>query len=454
VCKKVNIHFLCNKNLKLVGQFRVDNFLKPYVHIFGEGFMKKHTIHLLAAAISSLVFSAPQVSAKTFTESMQQGSVIKVNFRTRFEDVTEDVITAGGVKTGEREADAWTTRSRLSYQSGAWNGFGFTAEMDNISEMTNDHDYRTAPNDSRYPTTSTAVIADPKGTEVNQGFISYTDFNNQVKLGRQRLILDNARFIGNVGWRQNEQTYDGLSWTNKTIRYTNFTYAYIKNVNRIFGDENTALGDLNMNSHVLNTSYTGFDAGKLIAYAYLLDVENPLAQLGLTSNTYGARWQGTVGESFLYNLEYATQQDAGAQEQFDADYLLAEATYNVSRFSFTGGYEVLGSDDGAYGFATPLATLHAFQGWADKFLATPTAGIEDKYLKVGITFLGAQAMINYHKFDSNEGSVDFGDEIDLSLSRKFGAVVWTAKVAQYSMGDTMPTHSDTTKFWVMADWNF
>ncbi len=419
--------------------------------------MKKNTLHLLVAAASSLLCAAPGLSAKTFTESMQQGSVVKINFRTRFEDVTEDTLDATGKKNGEREADAWTTRSRISYQSGAWNGFGFTGEMDNISEMTNDVDYRTsaANTDPLWAERNTvAVIADPTGTEVNQAFLSYTNFNNQVKYGRQRLLLDNSRFIGNVGWRQNEQTYDGLSWTNKTIRYTNFTYAYIKNVNRVFGENNPALGDLHMDSHILNVNYTGFDAGKLIGYAYLLDINDPLAQLGLTSDTFGVRWQGTVGDSFLYNLEYAKQQDAGAAKLFEADYTLAEATYNISRYSFTAGYELLGSDEGKYGFATPLATLHAFQGWADKFLATPAAGLEDVYINAGITVAGTQALVSYHKYDSDEGSIDFGDEINFSLVKKFGAVVWTAKYAQYSMGDTNASYTDTTKFWLMADWNF
>lgn len=411
--------------------------------------MKKHTIHLLAAAVSSLVCAAPTaVSAKTFTESMQQGSSVKVNIRTRFEDVTQDVLTAG-VKTGELEADAWTTRTRLSYQSGAWNGFGFFAEMDDVSEMTNDVDY----NYGNGTNTSAATIVDPVGTEVNQGFISYTTFNNQVKVGRQRLILDNARFVGNVGWRQNEQTYDALTFTNKTIRYTNFTYAYIKNVNRIFGEDNATQGNHNHNSHIANVSYTGFEAGKLIGYAYLLDVEGPVvASKALTSDTFGVRWQGTISDSLLYNLEYAVQQDAGTNEDKDADYMLAEGIYNISRYSFTLGYEVLGSDEGTYGFATPLATLHAFNGWADKFLATPGVGLEDKYLNVGVSFAGAQALVSYHKYDAVEGDNDYGDEIDLSLSRKFGAVVWTAKYAQYA-GETT-THTDTTKFWVMADWNF
>lgn len=414
--------------------------------------MKKNTIHLLVAAASSLLCAAPSISAKTFTESMQQGSLIKVNFRTRYEDVTEDIIDAAGNTTGEKTADAWTTRSRLSYQSGAWNGFGFTAEMDNVSEMTNDVDYRTAANDPQ--NINSAVIADPIGTEFNQGFVSYTTFNNQIKYGRQRLILDNARFIGNVGWRQNEQTYDGVSFTNKAIRYTNFTYAYIKNVNRVFGEDNAALGDLNMNSHVLNASYTGIDAGKLIGYAYLLDVENPIAQYGLSGDTFGARWQGTIGEMFTYNLEYAQQQDAGIGEVYSADYMMAEGTYTISRFSVGLGYELLGSDNGAYGFATPLATLHAFNGWADKFLATPRDGLEDKYLNLGVTFAGAQALLSYHKFDADVNGADYGDEIDFSLSKKTGAVVWTAKYAQYAMGDAATRVTDTEKFWVMADWNF
>lgn len=405
--------------------------------------MKKSTIHLFVAAASSLVCAAPGISAKTFTESLQQGSVVKVNLRTRYEDVSED---------GLKDSDALTTRSRLSYQSGAWNGFGFSAEFDDVTELTNDVDYRTAPaGDPNNP--GTAVIADPEGTEVNQAFISYTTFNNQIKYGRQRLILDNARFVGNVGWRQNEQTYDGISFTNKTIRYTNFTYAYIKNVNRVFGENNVSQGDHNHNSHVLNASYTGFEAGKLIGYAYLLDVENPIAAQGLSSETFGIRWQSATDGKFLYNLEYAKQTDAGAVGTFDADYLLAEGTLNVSRFAFTLGYEVLGSDEGKYGFATPLATLHAFQGWADKFLNTPTVGLEDTYFNVGVTVASAQALVSYHKFDAEEGGADYGDEIDLSLSRKFGSVVWTVKYADYSQGDVVAV-KDTQKFWVMADWNF
>ena len=404
--------------------------------------MKKNALHVLTAIIS-LACTAPMVSAKSITESLQQGSVAKVNFRTRYEDVSED---------GLKDSDALTLRSRLSFQSGAWNGFGFSAEFDDVTDLTNDVDYRTAPaGDPNNP--GTAVIADPEGTEVNQAFISYTSFNNQIKYGRQRLILDNARFVGNVGWRQNEQTYDGISFTNKSIRYTNVTYAYIKNVNRVFGEDNPSQGDHNHDSHIVNISYTGFDAGKLIGYAYLLDVENPIAAKGLSSDTFGVRWQSAVDNMFAYNLEYAKQTNAGAAERFGADYILAEGVINVSRFVFTLGYEVLGSDDGLYGFATPLATLHAFQGWADKFLNTPVTGIEDIYFNASLNAFNAQFLFSYHQFDSDKGGLDYGDEIDLSVTKKFGPVMLTAKYADFSMGEVV-AFKDTTKFWVMLDWNF
>jgi hypothetical protein len=53
--------------------------------------MKKNKIHLLAAAMSVITLAGGQnVCAKSATESLQQGSVVKVNFRTRYESVTEE----------------------------------------------------------------------------------------------------------------------------------------------------------------------------------------------------------------------------------------------------------------------------------------------------------------------------------------------------------------------------
>jgi hypothetical protein len=442
--------------------------------------MKTHTrqrflaAQLVCAAASTLLISAPAAyAAPKLTEALQQGSSIKLNFRTRYEDVSWD---------GFEDSDALTLRSRLSYQSGAWNGFATTIEMDNVTEIDHEVDYAVWANDPiNAGAVKHALISDPEGTEVNQALISYTTFNNAIKYGRQRIVLDNARFIGNVGWRQNEQTYDGLSFTNKSIRYTNIFVAHITNVNRIFGEAIAVQGDYHQDSNLVNVSYTGFDAGKLTGYAYLIDNTNDAFLVGtgaaanksaaLSSDTYGVRWTSTANPAFMYTLEYAEQ--SGAYDNpldYNASYMFAEASTTLGRFVPAIGYEVMGSDGGTKGFATPFATLHAFNGWADRFLATPKEGIEDMYASLTVTVMGTQLFASYHDYKANEKSlaagpmlgkvIDYGTEWNLSVSKKIGAVAYTAKYAMFKNGDWMQKvgavtlASDTTKFWLQADWNF
>ncbi len=441
--------------------------------------MKTHTrqgffaAQLICAAASTLLISAPAAyAAPKLTEALQQGSSIKLNFRTRYEDVSWD---------GFEDSDALTLRSRLSYQSGAWNGFATTIEMDNVTEIDHDVDYAVWPNDPiNAGPVKHALISDPEGTEVNQALISYTTFNNAIKYGRQRIVLDNARFIGNVGWRQNEQTYDGLSFTNKSIRYTNIFVAHITNVNRIFGEGIVVQGDYHQDSNLVNVSYTGFEAGKLTGYAYLIDNTNDAFLVGtgaaankslaLSSDTYGVRWASTANPAFMYTLEYAEQ--SGAYDNpldYTASYIFAEASTTLGRFVPAIGYEVLGSDGGNKGFATPFATLHAFNGWADRFLATPKEGIQDMYASLTVTVMGTQFFASYHDYKADEKSLtpatlgktfDYGNEWNISVSKKIGAVAYTAKYAMFKNGDweqkvgAVTLASDTTKFWLQADWNF
>jgi hypothetical protein len=51
----------------------------------------------------------------------------------------------------------------------------------------------------------------PQKSELNQLWISYAGIPDTViKGGRQRIKLDDDRFIGNVGWRQMETTFDSV----------------------------------------------------------------------------------------------------------------------------------------------------------------------------------------------------------------------------------------------------
>ena len=57
--------------------------------------------------------------------------------------------------------------------------------------------------------TTYPAVADPETYEINRLQLTNTRIPmTTVTLGRQRIVLDDQRFVGNVGWRQNEQTFD------------------------------------------------------------------------------------------------------------------------------------------------------------------------------------------------------------------------------------------------------
>ncbi|WP_052481040.1 alginate export family protein [Gilvimarinus agarilyticus] len=393
--------------------------------------MKKPMVQLMcaAAAAMSVGAQAQEASATNLKEALTEADV-KLNLRLRYEDVSWD---------GLEDSDALTLRTRLSFTSADYHGFGLMLEMDDVTALT-EVDYRTAGNDASNP--GTAIIADPEGTEVNQSYLSYQGFDTTFRYGRQRILLDNQRFVGGVGWRQNEQTYDAFSIKNNSADDITLFYSYVYNVNRIFGEENP-IGDHKHESHLLNAHFGGWDAGSLSAYAYLLDNKTAAA---LSSDSYGARWMGKVGDSFTYNLEYATQTDAGDNPvSYDADYMLAEAGLMVGPVKLGGGYELLGSDEGRAAFNTPLATLHKFQGWTDRFLTTPDDGVEDFYLSASGAVAGIKLLATYHDLASDYGGIDYGQELDLSAAKQLGPVTVLVKYADYQADDY---GSDTQKFWL------
>jgi len=367
------------------------------------------------------------------TQALKEGD-LKLNFRSRFEDVDQD---------GVKGSDVLNLRTRLTYQSGSYQGFKILLEMDDVTNLTDD-DF----NDGTGTNPGTAVIADPEGTEINQAYLNYQYQETQLRYGRQRILLDNQRFVGGVGWRQNEQTYDAVSVTDETLDGLKVFYAYVYNVNRIFG-ESVDAGDHDHETHLLNLSYSGLDFGKLVAYAYLIDTESAPA---LANDTYGLRWEGKINEMFSYNLEYATQEEAGDNPvSYSADYFLAEVVAKVQRFNVKIGYELLGSDDGERAFTTSLATLHAFQGWTDKFLATPNTGVEDLYASVGTKVGRVNLSVVYHDLSADEGNADHGTELGFVAGTKIGPVGLTLKYADY---DTDGFATDTQKLWLMATASF
>lgn len=401
--------------------------------------VQKNARNTLGLAIATIIaggaLSSQAFASDSIAEALSSGTAYG-DFRLRYEHVEQD-------NTAEN-AKALTLRSRLGYNTGSYEGFSATVEFED-SRVVSGQDRFELPGPARdagYIVKGRSVVADPETTELDQAFIKYAAGDLTVKGGRQVLTLDNHRFVGHVGWRQDRQTFDALSINYKLSKDLEATYAYIGQRNRIFAE----LSDIDSKDHLLNVAYNS-SVGKLSAYSYLLEVDNGTNN-GL--DTFGLRFSGgkdiDEGIKALYTAEYAYQEAKSSGSTLETEYMLLEAGLVVSGITAKLGYEVLGSDDGAVGFATPLATLHKFNGWADVFLNTPADGLTDMYASVSGKLAGGKWMVAYHDFDADDGSADYGDELDISFAKGFGKHYSAGvKYAAYSAGDS---GVDTDKVWL------
>ena len=392
----------------------------------------------------------PAAGKPDLVEAIKGGEAY-LKFRYRYENVDQEPFAD--------DARASTLRTLLGYTTQEYHNFSVVLEAENVTVIGND-----LYNDTVHGVTNRPVVADPRGTEVNKAYLNYTGIDaTVVRVGRQDHNLDNQRFIGTVGWRQNDQMYDSAAIINNALPDTTLVYSYVDNVNRIFGDDHP-FGDLDTTTHVINASYDGFKVGKLTGYGYLIDLDDS-AVAGLSSATYGLRFTGktAVNEqaTLLYTAEYARQSDHGDNPvSYDADYYTLELGAAIGGFTARAGIESLGSDNNeTVSFQTPLATLHKFNGWADKFLTTPGAGLEDVYADLTYKVKADNSILNgtllkvvYHDFSAESGGADYGTEWDLLVKKQFNKHYGV--LFKYANYDSDGFATDTQKFWVMLTANF
>lgn len=400
--------------------------------------MKILPLLCLAAAVAE----AHAVPAATLAEALATGR-LTVNLRLRDEVVAQ---------TGLRDANAFTLRTRLGFTTAPLAGWQAMAEAENITAFDANAYSQAGLNAGG---AGRAVVADPTGTEINQAWLGFTRDQTTAVVGRQRLVLDQARFVGDSGWRQNMQTLDAVVLRDKSVDHTTLTYAYVDRVNRVFGDRHPQ-GYWHSGSHLFNASFNGFPVGTLTGYAYLLDFRG--AGAANSCATYGLSFSGERklpdGAKITWRTELATQSDYGHSPlRYSARYQLVEAGLAAAPGAFALGYEVLGAGHGV-GFKTPLATLHAFNGWADLFLTTPAAGLRDTYVKVAANLPAQFSLLAFqHWFSTDQAGADPGREFDVQLSRKFGARV-SALVKYADFRRDAAAYPDVQKVWAQVEFAY
>lgn len=383
--------------------------------------------------------------------------ILEVN--TRYEGVSQQSITI--------KAEAITSRVRFGFQTGKFYNFSFLAELEAIGAIKENYN-STLNGKTNYPN-----VLDPDMGELNRLQLTYIPSKTTtLTLGRQRIILDDARFVGNVGWRQDEQTYDALRIDTKFGKLA-LTAAYIDNVNRIIGDKRNWKSD----SYIFNASYPFSDTMKLTGFAYLLDFSDNLnvnvaaAAKASSTNTYGIRASGLkkIGEvKYSYIGQFAKQSDTGLNPaKVNLGEYMIEGAINYKFLTLKANYEVL-EGNGIVGFVTPLGTNHAFQGFSDVFSGTGgnktlANGIKDLTLTAGIAIptkyqskLFKNPMFNlaYHDFKTDNLGLNIGNEWDASfgfaITPKLSALI---KYADYERSSSaMP--ASRTKSWLQLNYKY
>lgn len=406
----------------------------------------------LSLAIMSLAFShqAHANIEESIENALKFGDKDGTYGQIKF-DLTYRYEYADTDNTAPEPAHANTFRLRFGYLSPEFFGFQGFVEYENVFAVQSDYNGAGRSGDRGHH-----VVADPADQhELNRLWISFNGIPDTViKGGRQRIKIDDDRFIGNVGWRQMEQTYDSVMITNTSITDLTVKAGYIGRVRNIFSTSN------NMESPFVNINYKINDMATLIAYGYWLNYTDD-DSLKKSSQTYGFNLSGSPKVSEDVTLHYT------AEYSYQEDYEDNPNNFSLDRYNFMGGITVAGftlkgameqlDGNGTSAFSTPLGTNHKFQGFADRFLSTPADGIRDLNVTLATSVMGAKVVGVYHHFTDDSGNIDFGDEVNALIVKKFGKhYSLLAKYAYYFGDSNAPgaLKNDTQKIWLQANVSF
>ena len=410
----------------------------------------------LLAVMTALLTTSSDLLAQTFD--------LEPGMRWRFQDVTDPV-------SGDAQAN--TLLLRLTAAVKPTHALSGQLQVDYV-EAFNQLDYSDG-----VVLRNASLIPDPEGSDINQLWLSYQpEFGGALTAGRQVLSSDNERHLGGNGFWQNEQSFDAIRYSLTLLNELDVDYAYVKQVNRIFGSDADNLlsredirfteaperpaieqGVHDHQSHLLDVRYPISDTISISGFWYAL---NNRTFHGFSSQTLGIRVQGSMKPAAVrydYRIEAATQTDAfDSPWRYSANYFAASLGAQLKSHKFELSYENIGSDNG-FGFVHSLGSNHQFQGWADIFSQyRKPEGIADTFL----TYRGRSGKLRWrsklHVYNSSDHDTHVGNELNLEIAwratRKWEvSAVWARYYAKRGFASLPESQQDRTTWFVSLKYN-
>jgi hypothetical protein len=427
--------------------------------------MRKYLFTAVALA-APLAFACPALAADP--PKPKFGDPVKVGDGLMLDPIVEGRLRWENVDQPATDADAVTLRLRVGGElKHAKSKLALLAEAEGTVALGKSYNAFPFVIVSDQRRTAFSTVADPENIELNRLQLQFKSKAVTLTVGRQRINLDDQRFVGAVGWRQNEQTFDAARLEAKLGPVTlDGTYSISQRT--LFGSDGGPRTAYDGNFVFLGA---GVKLGPINvkAFAYLLDYDTA-EQAGTQAvaladtQTYGLRANTSLPLSKVVKLtltaSYARQSSYQQNPlSYGVDYIAAEAGLAFKGMGVNVGYEKLGANAAAArSFQTPMATLHKFNGWADLFLTTPAAGLQDVYAGVTYAFPkgkglpGLNAALTYHQYDSAVGGVKFGHEwnasVGLKLLRGMNGLVKYADYKASGFG------VNTRKLWLQVEFAY
>jgi len=362
------------------------------------------SVLLLLLFWSSCVVAAP---LDDFVAAMKNG-IPDVDVITGFEYKHRDDNTSPGQQ--------FSVRTRVGYRTDTLFNTAAYVQLHNVSNVMEQYSF--TRNGKTYGNLGRDVIADPDGSRFQQAYLDFTWVpDTLIRIGRQDIILDDARLMGDIDWRLNGQSFDAVSITNTSLQDITLYAAYVQKVNTIF------LDSLDLDGfYLFNAAYSGIKNHTISLHTYLLDTEST-ADSARDSATYGFRIAGNTAP-FNYYLDYSHQSDFADGKDHSANMLNLYVAGKINdMFTLGAGYSYISGQDGSdRPFDTLFSTAHKFNGFADQFLGTNGGnlrdGLHDYYVQATTQAFGAKLVLAYHYFDTTEDDFfdgTYGDEFNALL---------------------------------------